>query len=124
MVRRDEALRALRRKVVGREFEYATALEVTDGGPAGFLLRVRAGQRLHPHTLIVAADEESLTLEHSVGEPLVTDDAEVWADGVYSWLMEELDTSVLRRGRRVTLEDGTVAIDPSLETGSPHQPCY
>jgi hypothetical protein len=36
VVRRDEALHALRRKVTGREFEFATGLEVTDGGPAGF----------------------------------------------------------------------------------------
>lgn len=121
---RDAALRALRRKVTGHEFEFATVLEVTDGGPAGFLLRVRAGQRLHPHTLVVAADEESLTRDHSIGAPLETDDAEMWADGVYYWLTEELDTGVLPRGRRVTLEDGTVAIDPSPETGSQHQPWY
>ena len=95
MVRRDEAQHALRRKVTGREFEFATVLEVTDGGPAGFLLRVRAGQRIHPHTLILAAVEESLTLEHSIGEPLDTDDAEVevWANGVHFWLMEELDSA-------------------------------
>jgi hypothetical protein len=43
----------------------------------------------------------------------------MWADGVLIWLMEQLDTGVLRWGARVTLEDGTVAIDPSLETGSP-----
>ena len=122
MVRRDEALRALRRKVTGRGLEFATVLEVTDGGPAGFLLRVRARQRLHPHTLILAADEQSLTLDHSIGETLETGDAQMWADGVVIWLMEQLDTGVLRWGARVTLEDGTVAIDPSLEAGSPHQP--
>jgi hypothetical protein len=124
VVGRDEALRALRGKVAGREFEYATVLEVSDGGSAGFMLRVRAGQRLHPHTLILAVDEKSLTLEHSIGEPLETDDAETWADGVYYWLMEELDTGVLRRGGRVTLDDGTVAVDPSLETDASHQPWY
>ncbi|MTV25855.1 hypothetical protein FTX61_10605 [Nitriliruptoraceae bacterium ZYF776] len=122
MVGRDAALRALRHRVTGREFAYATVLEVTDGGPNGFLLRVRAGQRRHPHILIVAADEQSLTLDHLIGEPLESDDAEAWADGVYYWLMEELDTGVLRRGRRVTLDDGTMAVDPSLETDASSPP--
>jgi hypothetical protein len=72
VVGRDEALRALRRKITGREFEFATVLEVTDGGPAGFLLRVRAGRRLHLHTLVLAADEESLSLDHGIGDPLET----------------------------------------------------
>jgi hypothetical protein len=121
VVGRDEALRALQRMVTGHEFEHATVLEVTDGGPAGFLLRVRAGQRIHAHTLIVAADEQSLALEHSIGEPLESDDVETWADGVYYWLMEELDTGVLRWGGRVTLDDGTVAVDPSLEADASPQ---
>jgi hypothetical protein len=121
VVGRDEALHALHHKVAGHEFAYATVLEVTDGGPAGFLVRVRAGRRHYPHTLIVAADEQSLSLDHLIGEPLESDDAEEWADGVYYWLMEELDTGVLRRGRRVTLDDGTVAVDPSLEADTSPQ---
>ena len=51
MVGRDEALAALHREVAGHAFEYATGLDVIDGGPAGFLVRVRAGQRLQPATL-------------------------------------------------------------------------
>ena len=31
-------------------------------------------------------------------EPLEADDAQMWADGVHFWLMEEFDTGVLRRG--------------------------
>lgn len=115
MIGRDEALEALRREVEGREFEFATVLEVTDGGPGRFLLRVRGGQRLHPHTLVVAADEQSLAVDHSVGEPLDSDDARLWVDGVVLWLMEQLDTGVLRWGRRITLPDGSVAIDPQLQ---------
>jgi len=51
VVGRDEALAALHREVAGHAFEYATGLDVIDGGPAGFLVRVRAGQRLQPATL-------------------------------------------------------------------------
>ncbi|MCA1784188.1 MAG: hypothetical protein LC679_19050 [Intrasporangiaceae bacterium] len=117
MVGRDEALEALHREVAGHAFEYATGLDVTDGGPAGFLVRVRAGQRLRPATLVVAADEQSLALDHSVDEPLPVDDVEMWAFGVRIWLAEQLDTGVLRWGRRVTLPDGTTAIDPSIRPG-------
>ena len=117
MLDRDEALQVLRREVAGREFEFATVLEVSDGGPGGFLLRVRSGQRLRPHTLVVAADEQGLALDHSLGEPLPADDVQLWADGAAMWLMEQLDTGVLRWGRRITLSDGTVAIDPTLEPG-------
>jgi hypothetical protein len=50
VVGRDEALEELRRAFTGHEFHDATVLEVTDGGPEGFLLRVRGGQRLaHAH---------------------------------------------------------------------------
>jgi hypothetical protein len=115
VVGRDEALTSLRREVTGREFEFATVLEVTDGGPSGFLLHVRSGQRLHPHTLVVAADGSSLSLDYVTGDPLPAEDAQLWAEGVVMWLMEQLDTGVLRWGRRVTLPDGTVAIDPMLE---------
>lgn len=115
MVGRDEALQELRRVVTGREFEFATVLEVTDGGPDGFLLRVRSGRRLHPHTLVVAADERSLALDHSVGEPLHDDDVQLWAQWVATWLAEQLDTGALRWGQRITLPNGTVAIDPTLE---------
>jgi len=117
VVDRDEALEALRHEVTGREFEFATVLEVTDGGPVGFLVRVRAGRRLHPHVLVLAADEQSLALDYLVGEPLQDDDVQLWAEGVVWWLMEQLDTGVLRWGRRITLPDGTVAIDPTLEPG-------
>lgn len=64
MVGRDEALAALHREVAGHAFEYATGLDVIDGGPAGFLVR-----------------------------------------------------GVLRWGRRITLPDGTTAIDPSIHPG-------
>jgi hypothetical protein len=117
VVGRDEALVALHREVAGHAFEYATGLDVTDGGPAGFLVRVRAGQRLRPATLVVAADEQSLALDHSVDEPLPVDDVEMWAFGVRTWLAEQLDTGVLRWGRRITLPDGTTAIDPSIHPG-------
>lgn len=117
MVRRDEALAALRREVEGRRFWSATVVEVTDGGVDGFVLRVRSGQRLDLHTLVLAADEDSLALDHAIGERLHTDDVQVWADGVVIYLMEQLDTGVLLWGRRITLEDGTVAIDPTLEPG-------
>ena len=120
---RDEALQVLRREVAGREFEFATVLEVSDGGPGGFLLRVRSGQRLRPHTLVVAADERGLALDHSLGEPLPADDVQVWADGAVMWLMEQLDTGGLRWGRRTTLSDGTVAINPTLEP-EPSSPCW
>lgn len=113
MVGRDEALTALRREVTGRELEFATVLEVTDGGPDGFLVRVRGGPRLHPHTLVVGADEQSLALGHSLGEPLPPDDVQLWT--LVMWLMEQLDTGVLRWGQRIRLTDGTVAIDPTLD---------
>jgi hypothetical protein len=119
VVRRDEALSALRRQLAGREFEFATMLEVRDGGPDRFLVRARAGRRLHPHTLVVAADERSLALDHGLGEPLPADDVQLWASGVVLWLEEQLDTGVLRWGRRITLQNGTVAIDPSLDPGPP-----
>ena len=111
---RDEALEALRREVSRRDFEGATVLEVTDGGPSGFLVHVRSGQRLHPHTLVVAADQSSLSLDYSTGDRLPAADVQLWADGLCLWLMEQLDTGALRWGRRVTLHDGTVAIDPML----------
>lgn len=119
MVGRDEALGRLRREVVerGLQFEFATVLTVDDGGPAGFLVRVRSGRRLHPHTLLLAADERRLSLDHSVGDPLSADDVESWTQGVVEWLTEQLATGVMRWGQRVTLPDGTVAIDPSLEPG-------
>ena len=117
MVRRDEALAALRRAVEGREFASTTVLEVTDGGADGFLLRVRSGRRLALHTLVLAADEEGLTLDHSVGERLFPDDVQRWVEGVVIYLVEQLDNGVLRWGRRIGLEDGTVAIDPTLEPG-------
>ena len=101
--------------MTGRAFEFATVLEVTDGGPDGFLLRVPSGRRRHPHTLVVAADERSLALDHSVGEPLHDDDVGLWAHWVVTWLTEQLDTGVLRWGQRITLSDGAVAIDPRLE---------
>lgn len=119
MVRRDEALSALRHGVAGREFEFATVLEVTDGGPDGLLLRVRSGRRLHPHTLVVDADESRLALDHSTGEPLDNDDVQQWTHGMVLWLTEQLDTGVLRCGRRRKLTDGTVAIDPMLEPEPP-----
>jgi hypothetical protein len=118
MVERDQALEALRREVTGRGFAFATVLRVDDGGAAGFL-RVRSGRRLHPHTLVVAADESSLALDHLLGEPLPSDDAEEWARGVVERLTEQLDTGVLRWGRRITLEDGTPAIDPWIDPGPP-----
>lgn len=114
---------ALHREVAGHAFAYATGLDVTDGGSAGFLVRVRAGQRLQPATLVVAADEHSLALDHGVDEPLPVDDVEMWACGVRSWLTEQLDTGVLRWGRRVTLPDGTAAIDPSIHP-EPASPCW
>jgi hypothetical protein len=82
MVGRDEAFQELRRVVTEREFVSATVLEVTDGGPDGFLLRVQSGQRLHPHTLVVAANERSLALDHSIGLPLDDDDPRLWAYGL------------------------------------------
>lgn len=117
MVGRGEALDALHREVAGHAFAYATGLDVTDGGPAGFLVRVRAGQRPRPATLVVAADEHSLALDHGVDEPLPEDDVEMWARGVLTWLTEQLDTGVLRWGRRIALPDGTTAIDPSIHPG-------
>jgi hypothetical protein len=117
VIGRDEALEGLHREVAGHAFAYATGLDVTDGGPAGFLVRVRAGQRLQPATLVVAADEHSLALDHGVDEPLPVDDVEMWACGVRTWLTEQLDTGVLRWGRRVTLPDGTAAIDPTIRPG-------
>jgi hypothetical protein len=119
VVGRDEALLALQRELTEREFEFATVLEVADGGSAGFLLRVRSGRRLYPHTVVLAADEASLGLDHSVGEPLDADDVQTWVQGVVLWLMEQLDTGVLRWGQRVTLDNGTRAIDPSLDPGPP-----
>jgi hypothetical protein len=62
VVGRDEALLALQGELTGRVFEFATVLEVVDGGADGFVLR---------------------------------------------W------------GRRVTLDGGIQAIDPSLEPGPP-----
>ena len=91
-------------------------LEVTDGGPDGFLVRVRSGQRLHPHTVVVAADEQGLAFDYGVGDPLPEDDVELWVGGVVTMLVELFDTGGLRWGQRVTLSDGTVAIDPMLET--------
>jgi len=114
MIGRREALEALRREVAGREFEFATVLEVTDAGPSGFLLHVRSVRRVHRHMLVVAADESSLSLDHAVGEPLPVADTQLWARGVCMWLMEQLDTGVLRWGQRVTLPEGGVAIDPML----------
>lgn len=108
-------MQGLRGAVTGREFEFATMLEVTDGGPDGLLVRVLSGQRLHPYALVLAADERALALDHSVGEPVQADDVDLWADGVVMMLMELLDTGGLRWGRRVTLSDGSVAIDPTLE---------
>jgi hypothetical protein len=84
------------------------------------VLRARSGRRLHPHILVLAADEASLGLDHRVGEPLdAADDVQVWAEGVVWWLMELLDTGVLRWGRRVSFDSGIQAIDPSLEPGPP-----
>lgn len=119
MVGRDEALDELRRLVTGRAFAFATVLEVADGGPDGFVLRVRGGRRLHSHTLVLAADERSLALDHSVGEPMHEADVGLWAQFVVTWLEEQLDTGVLRWGQRVTLSDGTVAIDPTLQPEPP-----
>lgn len=96
MIGRDEALEALHREVAGHAFEYASGLDVTDGGPAGFLVRVWAGQRLQPATLVVAADEHSLARDQGVDEPLPADDVQMWALGVLTWLTEQLDTGVLR----------------------------
>lgn len=73
MVGRGEALR---REVTGREFAFATVLEVTDGGSDDLLLRVRSGRRLHPHTLVVGADQQQLGLDHGTGEPLDDDDVQ------------------------------------------------
>jgi len=78
-------------------------------------VRVRSGQRLQPHILVVAVDAQSLALDHLVGELLQADDVQLWADGVVWWLMQLLDTGVLRWGRRITSSDDTVAIDPMLE---------
>jgi hypothetical protein len=112
LVARDEALSALKQQLTGREFSSATVLEVRDGGSAGFLLGVRSGRRLRPHTVVLPADEASLGFDYMLDEPLGTDDVDLWADRVAVWLMVELDTGVLRRGRRVTLDDGTEAVDP------------
>ena len=114
MIGRGEALEALRREVVGRQLEFATVIEVADGGPTGFLLHVRSGRRVHPHMLVVAADGSSLSLDHAIGEPLPVADTQLWAQGVRMWLIEQLDTGVLRWGQRVTLPQGGVAIDPML----------
>lgn len=96
MLGRDEALRELRRVVTGREFVLASVLEVTDGGSDGFLLGVRSGRRLRAHTLVVAAAEHGLALEHGLGLPLDDDDVQRWAHAVSTWLAEQLDTGVLR----------------------------
>lgn len=120
MVGRAEALLALQRELTGREFVFATVIEVTDGGADGFVLRVRSGRRRRPHILVLAADEASLGLDYRVGEPLNTaDDVQVWVEGVVLWLMEQFDTGVLRWGRRVSLASGIQAIGPSLEPGPP-----
>lgn len=119
MVGREEALQGLRRAVTRREFEFASVLEVTDGGLDGFLVSVRSGQRLDLHVVVLAADEQALALDHSVGEPLHADDVNLWADGVVTMLMELLDTGGLRWGRRIMLSDGSVAIDPTLEPDPP-----
>lgn len=105
MVGRDEALQLLRRVITGRGFVIATVLEVTDGGSDGSLLRVRSGRRLQAHTLVVAADEHRLALDHGLGLPLDDDDVQRWAHAVSTWLAEQLDTGVLRWGSRVTLPD-------------------
>lgn len=115
MIGRGEALEALRRESLGRKFAFATVLEVTDGGPSGFLAHVRSGRRVHPHLLVVAGDESRLSLDAAINELLPVADAQLWARGVLMWLMVQLDTGVLRWGRRVTLPDGSVAIDPMLE---------
>lgn len=123
MVRRDDALRGLQRDLTGRQFDSATVLDVSDGGSAGFLVRVRSGKRIHPHVLVVPVDETSLAFDRGLDQPLSPDDVEQWTQGVDTWLMIELDTGVLRSGQRVTLEDGTVAVDPSLDR-SPTGPWY
>lgn len=84
-------------------------------------LATRAGiaRRMTPHSLVMAADERSLALDYSVGEPMHDDDVGLWAQWVVTWLEEQLDTGVLRWGRRITLPDGTVAIDPMLEPEPP-----
>lgn len=119
MVDRGEALEVLRQEVVGQVFASGTVLAVDEAGPVGFLVRVRAGRRIHPHTLRLAADQQSLTLDHSIGEPVADIDARSWAQGVALWLTEQLATGALRWGRRVTLPDGTVAIDPTLDPDPP-----
>lgn len=115
MVRRDEALRGLQRELTGRQFYSSTVLDVSDGGSAGFLVRVRSGKRLQPHVLAISADERSLAFDHGLDQPLSPDDVQEWTRGVVTWLMVELDTGVLRTGQRVTLEDGTVAVDPARD---------
>jgi len=67
--------------------------------------------------VVVAADEQGLAFDHSVGEPLPADDVRLWVEGLVMMLVELFDTGGLRWGRRVTLSDGTVAIDPTLEPG-------
>jgi hypothetical protein len=120
----DEALRALQGELSGCAFGSATVLEVTDGGPGRFLVQVRWGRRIHPHTVVVAADEANLAHDHFLGAPLDADDAAAWARGVRIWLEEELDTGLLRWGQRITLDDGTVAIDPLLRPEDTSGPWY
>jgi hypothetical protein len=115
VVGRDEALHALRRELIGREFAAASVLAVNDVAPVGFVLRVRAGRRIHPHTVVLAADERSLTHDHAWDEPLANDDAEQWAYRVALWLEEQFGSRVLDWGPRVVLADGTSAVDLRAE---------
>ncbi|TVR17383.1 MAG: hypothetical protein EA387_16595 [Nitriliruptor sp.] len=55
----------------------------------------------------MAADEQGLAFNDSVGEPLPADDLRLWVEGFAMMLVELFDTGGLRWGRRVTLSDGT-----------------
>jgi hypothetical protein len=126
VIGRDEALGALRRELVGREFCSASVLEVSDVAPVGFVLRVRSGRRIHPHNVVLAADERSLTLDYFLDEPsLANDDAEEWAHCVGLWLEEQFGSGALRWWGRVVLDDGTRAVDlRAVPEVMPSWPCY
>jgi len=76
VVGHDEALQGPRGEVTGREF--VTVLEVTDGGFDGIVVRVRSGRRVHPHTVVVGADEQSLATDHLTGERFNADSVQTW----------------------------------------------
>jgi hypothetical protein len=116
---RDQALHELRRRLTELEFDYTTVLEIVDGGSSGFLARVRDSGQLTVHTLVLEVDPDGLGHDTGWSEPLPQDEVEAWVTVVTELLREELDTGVLQRGKRVTLEDGTVAIDPSLGVHPP-----